>query len=80
MYFVWIRGVSGPQPQKWSEDCFNVRPEKLALVICKQSISDSDAWLSLQDLAEKFPPPARDTNQQRYRLTQINQKFPTGGA
>jgi hypothetical protein len=80
MYFVWIRGASGPQPQKWSEDCLSGRSERLVHVISKQSISDSDALLSLQDLAETFPPPARDTDQQRYRLTQINQGFRDGGA
>jgi hypothetical protein len=60
MYLVWMQGPNGPQPQKWSDDCFDVRPEKLTRIIYKQSISDSDALLSLRDLTEKFPPSARD--------------------
>ena len=46
----------------WFDDCFDVRPEKLTHIIYKQSISNSDALLSLRELAEKLSPPTTDTD------------------
>jgi hypothetical protein len=48
-------GLRGPQPQKWLEDSFDVRPENLRNIIWKTLISDSEALLSLDELAKKYP-------------------------
>jgi hypothetical protein len=57
VYFVWVRGLREPQPQKWHEDSFDVRPETLEHVISTIAISADDALLSLDELAKKFPLP-----------------------
>lgn len=50
--FVWIMALNGPTPQKWDDD---VKPHDQQTVLKKVSISEEEAKLSLDELAEKYP-------------------------
>jgi len=55
-YFVWVEGVRGPAPQKWSSDALwgQVRRED---VIVRFPLTDREAELSLDELAKLHPIP-----------------------
>jgi hypothetical protein len=50
--FVWIMALNGPTPQKWDDD---VKPYDQQAVLRKIAISEEEAKLSLDELAEKYP-------------------------
>jgi hypothetical protein len=50
--FVWIMGLKGVTPQKWDDD---VKPHDQQAFLKKVSISEEEAKLPLDELAEKYP-------------------------
>lgn len=49
-YFVWVEGLRGPTPQKWS----SVGRED---VIVRFTLDDAEVHLSLDELARRHPVP-----------------------
>ena len=56
-YFVWVRGLSGPEPQKWAALDFGIDDWKRAQVLTYCELSEDDRHLSLAVLAGRYPPP-----------------------
>jgi hypothetical protein len=52
-YFVWVEGLRGPVPQKWSSDGQVARQD----VIVRFTLDDAEARLSLDELARRHPVP-----------------------
>jgi len=55
-YFVWVEGLRGPEPQKWSSDGL-VGQLGRQDVIVRFSLTDREADLSLDQLAKRHPVP-----------------------
>jgi hypothetical protein len=55
-YFVWVEGLRGPTPQKWSSDGLwgQVGRED---VIVRFMLDDAEVHLSLDELARRHPVP-----------------------
>lgn len=54
--FLWVRGLRGPTPQKWSGREIGRGRDVLA----SRDIPEELAHLSLRQLTALFPPPADD--------------------
>lgn len=54
MYFVWVTGLRGPEPQLWTNEPVdgNGKPVKEALF--KKKLTDAECTLSLDYLILKF--------------------------
>ena len=61
-YFVWIRGLDGPEPQKWAALDFGVGDWKREHVLAYLELPEDERHLSLSMLASRYPPPRQDTN------------------
>lgn len=59
-YFVWVRGLDGPEPQKWGTMDFGVGDWKRPLVLAYLELPDDERPLSLSALARRYPPPRVD--------------------
>lgn len=59
-YFVWVRGLEGPEPQKWRTMDFGVGDWKRPLVLAWLELPDNERRLSLSMLAARYPPPRVD--------------------
>lgn len=57
-YFVWVRGLRGPAPQKWAELDFGVGDWKKRYVIAHYALTQDDAKRTLDELARLYPAPA----------------------
>jgi len=57
-YFVWVRGLTGPEPQKWAALDFGIDDWKRTQILAYSELSEEDRHLSLATLASRFPPPA----------------------
>ena len=57
-YFVWVEGLRGPAPQKWSSEGLwgQVGRED---VIVRFALNDEEAHLPLDELARRHPIPDR---------------------
>jgi hypothetical protein len=56
-YFVWLEGPRGPEPQKWSSDGLWGQIGRQDVIV-RFSLTESEAKLSLDQLAKLHPPPA----------------------
>jgi hypothetical protein len=56
-YLVWVRGLTGPEPQKWTALDFGINDWKRAQILAYSELSEEDRHLSLTALASRFPPP-----------------------
>ena len=56
-YLVWVRGLDGPEPQKWAELDFGVGEWKRPLVMAFRELSGDERQLPLSALARRYPPP-----------------------
>jgi hypothetical protein len=59
-YFVWVRGLEGPEPQKWAALDFGIGEWKRPLVLAWLELSDEERQLPLSALARRYPPPRAD--------------------
>ena len=56
-YFVWVRGLEGPEPQKWVAMDFGVGDWRRPLVLAWLELSADERRLPLSVLAGRYPPP-----------------------
>ena len=56
-YFVWVRGLEGPEPQKWLTMDFGVNDWKRPLVLAFLALPEAERHLPLAALARRYPPP-----------------------
>jgi hypothetical protein len=61
-YFVWVRGLEGPEPQKWMAMDFGVDGWKRALVLAYLELPEEERHLSLSLLARRYPPPRTEAS------------------
>jgi len=59
-YFVWIRGLGGPEPQKWMAMDLGVGDWKRPLVLAYLELPEGERHLPLSALARRYPPPKMD--------------------
>lgn len=59
-YFVWVRGLDGPEPQKWATLDFGVGDWKRAQVLACLELSAEERQLSLSTLAQRYPAPQQE--------------------
>ncbi|MBR0718708.1 hypothetical protein [Bradyrhizobium liaoningense] len=59
-YFVWVRGLDGPEPQKWAALDFGVDGWKRSQVLAYLELAEDERRLSLSMLARRYPPPRMD--------------------
>lgn len=59
-YLVWVRGLEGPEPQKWLAMDFGVGDWKRPLVLAYLELPEEERPLSLSVLARRYPPPRVD--------------------
>ncbi len=56
-YLVWIEGLRGPQPQKWSSDSFWGQLGRQDIIV-RFPLAEREAELPLEQLARLHPVPA----------------------
>ena len=61
-YFVWVRGLEGPEPQKWVDMDFGVGDWKRPQVLAWLELPADERRLPLSMLARRYPPPKVDNN------------------
>lgn len=61
-YFVWVRGLEGPEPQKWVAMDFGLSNWKRPLVLAWRELSADERRLPLSMLARRYPPPQVETS------------------
>jgi hypothetical protein len=61
-YFVWVRGLDGPEPQKWASLDFGVDGWKRSQVLAYLELPEEERHLSLSTLARRYPPPRVEGN------------------
>jgi len=61
-YFVWVRGLDGPEPQKWAPLEFGVGDWKREQVLAYLELPEEERHLSLSMLARRYPPPRVEGN------------------
>ncbi|MET4273931.1 hypothetical protein ABIB68_003152 [Bradyrhizobium sp. F1.2.2] len=54
-YFVWVRGLEGPEPQKWMAMDFGVGDWKRPLVLAYLELPEGERHLPLSALARRYP-------------------------
>ena len=57
-YFVWVEGLRGPVPQKWSSDGLWGQVGRQDVIV-RFTLDDAEAHLSLDELARRHPIPDR---------------------
>jgi len=55
-YFVWVEGLRGPTPQKWSSEGLWGQVGRQDVIV-RFTLSDAEAHLSLDELARLHPIP-----------------------
>ncbi len=61
-YFVWVRGLEGPEPQKWASLDFGVGDWKRPQVLAWRELPEEERHLALSMLARRYPPPRLEGN------------------
>jgi hypothetical protein len=61
-YFVWVRGLQGPEPQKWASLDFGLGEWKRPQVLACRELSAEERQLALAVLARRYPPPRVETS------------------
>jgi hypothetical protein len=56
-YFVWVEGLRGPTPQKWSSDGLWGQVGRQDVIV-RFALTDQEAHLTLDELARLHPIPA----------------------
>ena len=56
-YFVWVEGLRGPAPQKWSSDGLWGQVGRQDVIV-RFALTDQEAHLTLDELARLHPIPA----------------------
>jgi hypothetical protein len=62
-YFLWVRGLSGPEPQKWTELDFGIGGWKRETVLAYRELAEEERHLPLSALASRYPPPRLDADE-----------------
>jgi hypothetical protein len=57
-YLVWIEGPRGPEPQKWSSEGLRGQLGRQDVIV-RFPLTDGEAKLSLDRLAQKHPIPVK---------------------
>ena len=55
-YFIWVDGLRGPEPQKWSSDALWGQLGRQDVIV-RLPLTDREAALSLDQLARLHPVP-----------------------
>jgi hypothetical protein len=55
-YFVWVEGLRGPVPQKWSSDGLWGQVGRQDVIV-RFTLDDAEAHLPLDELARRHPIP-----------------------
>jgi hypothetical protein len=55
-YFVWVEGLRGPSPQKWSSDGLWGQLGRQDVIV-RFALTDQEAHLTLDELARRHPIP-----------------------
>ena len=55
-YLVWVEGLRGPEPQKWSSDALWSQLGRQDVIV-RFALADREAELSLDQLAKRHPVP-----------------------
>jgi hypothetical protein len=55
-YFVWVEGLRGPTPQKWSSDGLWGQVGRQDVIV-RFTLSDEEKHLPLDELARRHPIP-----------------------
>jgi hypothetical protein len=55
-YLVWVEGLRGPEPQKWSSDALWGQLGRQDVIV-RFPLADREADLSLDQLAKRHPVP-----------------------
>lgn len=61
-FLVWVRGLEGPEPQKWTALDFGIGDWKRAQVLAWRELPEAERSLSLSMLARRYPPPRLEEN------------------
>jgi hypothetical protein len=61
-YFVWVRGLEAPAPQKWMAMDFGVGDWKRPLVLAYLELPEGERHLPLSALARRYPPPGGEAS------------------
>ncbi len=61
-YFVWVRGLEGPEPQKWAALDFGIGEWRRPQVLAWRELPEEERGLSLSLLAGRYPPPRLEGN------------------
>ncbi|MEK9279417.1 MULTISPECIES: hypothetical protein [unclassified Bradyrhizobium] len=61
-FFVWVRGLEGPEPQKWMAMDFGVDDWKRSQVLSYLELPEDERHLPLSVLARRYPPPRDELN------------------
>ena len=56
-YLVWVRGLDGPEPQKWVALDFGIGEWRRPQVLAWLELPVEERSLSLSMLARRYPPP-----------------------
>ena len=55
-YLVWVEGLRGPEPQKWSDDALWGQRGRTDVIV-RFALSEREAGMSLDQLAKLHPIP-----------------------
>jgi hypothetical protein len=55
-YLVWVEGLRGPEPQKWSDDALWGQRSRTDIIV-RFALSEREAGMSLDQLARLHPIP-----------------------
>ncbi|GGF56412.1 hypothetical protein GCM10007301_15080 [Azorhizobium oxalatiphilum] len=57
--FLWVRGLRGPEPQRWSEapDAHHNSQARLMIPGAIHPLTSTEAGLSLDELSRRYPAP-----------------------
>ncbi len=61
-YLVWVRGLEGPEPQKWATLDFGIGEWRRPQVLAWRELPEGERSLSLSLLARRYPPPRLEGN------------------
>jgi len=56
-FFVWVRGLRGPEAQKWAELDFSVGNRQKERVLASRILSLEESKLGIDELERVYPPP-----------------------
>ena len=73
-YFVWVEGLRGPMPQKWSSDGLWGQVGRQDVIV-RFTLSDEEKHLPLDELARRHPIPGGEITG---RL--VSRRVPRGSA